>query len=48
LGVYGVGEDARTEKVLGVGEAEITGDKPEIGAPFILVFADGLEYGDAA
>lgn len=41
-------KDARDEKILGVGEAEIAGDKAEIGAPLILVFADCLEDCDAA
>ena len=49
-GLWGLRErqGARDEKILGVGEAEIAGDKTEIGAPLILVFADGLEYCDAA
>src|SRR3984893_10800280 len=41
-------KDTRDEKILGVGEAEIAGDNAEIGAALVLVFADGLEYGDTA
>ena len=40
-------EDARNEKSIGVGEAEVAGDEAEIGAALILVFGDGLEDCDA-